>query len=608
MNEHLLLSLATILVLGISAQWLAWRLRLPSILLLLLAGFAAGPLLGWIDPDALLGPWLMPIVSVSVGLILFEGGLTLQLRELKTIGATVRNLITVGALVTWLLSTLAAHLTLGWHWGLCTLMGAILVVTGPTVIMPLLRQVQPVKSVGSTLKWEGILIDPIGALMALLVYEVIVAQGRESISMVALAGFGKTVLVGGLIGVAAGYVLVFLFRRYWIPDYLQSPVSLMFVVAAFTVSNQIRHESGLLTVTLMGITLANQTRVQIRHIIEFKENLRVLLLSALFILLASRLKLDEIERLSLKGGLMFLGLLMLAVRPISVWLSVLRSPLNLKERVFLSCVAPRGIVAAAVASIFSLRLSESKFPQADQLVPVTFLIIVGTVAIYGLTAGPLAAWLELSKPNPQGALFLGANPLTIALAKALHEEGFQVLVADTNRSRLLEARMQSVPTYQGNILSEQARDELDLTGIGRLLAMTPNHEVNTLAALHCIEFFGRSEVYQVQVHPESEKKDKSETHGRIIFDRDVLLEDLLRRLSGGATIRKTKLTEEFDFNQWRDHHGKSALPLFLITEGAGLKVFTAEAPPSPVAGQTLVALGKGETANQRETSEAIGKA
>ncbi|MGE3308659.1 MAG: cation:proton antiporter [Limisphaerales bacterium] len=590
MIENHLLSLALILVLGISAQWVAWRLRLPSILLLLLFGFVAGPWLGWVNPDQLLGDWLMPLVSVSVGLILFEGGLTLKFRELKSIGGVVRNLITVGALITWVVATVAARICFDWSWALSTLLGAILTVTGPTVVMPLLRHIQPARQVGSLLKWEGILIDPVGAVLALLVFEAILPHATGSVSIRAALGFTKTLLVGVSLGTASAWILTQSFKRYWVPDHLQNPVALMGVIGVFTLSNGIQHESGLLTVTVMGIALANQRSVYIRHIIEFKENLRVLLISSLFILLASRVQLDDLRQLSPVGGLGFLAALALVARPLSVLACGAGSKLSWKEKLFLAWMAPRGIVAAAVASIFAMRLAEAGIPRAQELVPVTFLVIVGTVILYGLTAGPLANQLGLSRPNPQGVLILGAHRFARAIGKTLQSEGFQVLLADTNWENLGDARLDGLPTYYGNVLSEQARDELDLNGLGRLLALTPNQEVNTLAAIHFVEFFGRSEVYQVQVHSKGGKKTELDPHGRLLFEEGVFLEDIFQRLQKGAVLRKTQITAGFTFSAWMEKYGDKALPLFLISGSNALKIWTQDDPPAPGEGQTLVAL------------------
>ncbi|HVR35269.1 MAG TPA: sodium:proton antiporter [Methylomirabilota bacterium] len=601
MSEYLP-SLTLILILGIGAQWLAWRLRLPSILLLLLAGFVAGPVSGWIDPDALLGEWLMPLVSVSVALILFEGGLTLKFAELRIVGRVVRNLISIGAGVTWAVTTLAARFLFGWEWNLSILLGAILVVTGPTVIMPLLRHVQPGRQVGSTLKWEGIVIDPIGALLALLVYEAILVQELQEVPALAVVGFLKTILVGGVLGALGALVLVFLFKQHLVPDFLQNPVSLMLVVGVFTVSNLLQHESGLLTVTLMGIALANQKRVAIRHIVEFKENLRVLLISALFVLLAARLNFADFEELNPVRSAVFLAVLLFVARPLSVAFSTWNTQLTRNEKLFLAWMAPRGIVAAAVASIFALRLSEQGHPQAADLVPVTFLTIVGTVAIYGLTASPLARWLGISKPNPQGVLIVGANPVGRALGLALQNEGVQVLLADTNRENIHAARLQGLPTYFGSMLAERTREDLDLAGIGRLMALTPNQEVNALTALHFIEFFGRAQVYQLPGKEPRERPQESlsqELRGRLLFTPDLTYGELLKRIESGAVVKKTSLTGEFSFEDFKAHHGANAIPLFVILENGVVQFSTAENPPRPQAGRALISLVDSKPADPR---------
>ncbi|MBG89172.1 MAG: hypothetical protein CMO80_20065 [Verrucomicrobiales bacterium] len=594
MSEQLLQSLAWLAVLGAGSQWLAWRLHLPSILILLIVGFCAGPLTGLIKPDLLLGDLLMPFVSVAVSLIMFEGGLTLKFHELKDIGRVVRNLLTIGAVVTWLGASAAAHFALGWSKGLSAVFGAIVVVTGPTVIGPLLRIVQPTRQVSSILKWEGIVIDPVGAVLALLVFKAVVAgQGIEGFSGIAAKGFAKTILVGGLLGVLGGEFLRQVLKRYWVPDYLQSAVTLMTVVGLFTVSDHFQHESGLLTVTIMGIWLANQKNADVSSVLEFKENLRVLLIAVLFILLAARVELQAMKSVPIGGVFALLAIMMFLVRPLSVMVSAAGSKLTVKERCFISWMAPRGIVAAAVASIFAVRLVEAKVPRAEELVPVTFFLIIGTVAIYGLTAVPVAKALGVSSPNPQGILFGGANRVVRLIARALHEEGITVLLVDTNRQNLLAARMDGLPTHYGSVLSEHTLDHLDLSGIGRLLAMTPNASVNSLAAVQFKEVFGRPGVYLLppdKRNGSSQQRFEPSQRGRVLFSSDSSFMMLQTRLDIGAEIRKTQLTEEFTFDDFRTHHGASALPLFLVNPKGELRVFSEDHPPTPANSWTLVSL------------------
>ncbi len=364
--EEILLRLAGILAAGVGAQWLAWRLRFPSILLLLVAGFILGPVSGFVDPDELLGDLLLPFVSVAVAVILFEGGLSLRLRDLLDTGGVVPRLVTVGAAVTGLLGALGAHVIIGLDEGVAILAGAILIVTGPTVIVPMLEQIRPIGRVSTILRWEGIVIDPIGATLAVLVFGGVVVGDLGDASSLAIEGVAKTLGAGILIGGGAGFVLALLLGRYWIPDALQNAVTLTFVVGVTTVCDTIQDESGLLAAVVMGVVLANQRLATVRHIIYFKENIRVLLLAGLFIVLAARLSFDDIEAVGFEG-LIFIALMIVVVRPLSVFASTAGSALSWQERLFLSGVAPRGVVAASVASIFAIGLAEEGIGDANQL-------------------------------------------------------------------------------------------------------------------------------------------------------------------------------------------------------------------------------------------------
>jgi NhaP-type Na+/H+ or K+/H+ antiporter len=529
---------------------------------------------------------------LSVAVILFEGGLSLSIAGLRQFGSVVRNLITVGVFATWLICASALYLILRLDFPLAILLSAILVVTGPTVIVPLLRHVRPVGQIGSIAKWEGIMNDPIGAMLSVLVFETILAGGLRGATALAVMVLLKTVFFGGIIGVSGAMLMMLLLKRYWIPDFLQNGVTLMVVTGAFVVSNLLQMESGLLAVTVMGVVMANQNTVTVKHIIEFKENLRVLLISSLFILLAARLQSSDLAHVNL-GSLVFLAVLVLIVRPASVGLSTLRSELSWRERLFLSWLAPRGIVAAAVSSIFSLRLVEAGYPQAERLVPLTFLVIVGTVAIYGLTASLVARWLQVSHPNPQGVLIVGAHSWARDIASALQEEGYQVLLVDTNRENISVARMAGLPTFYASVLSEYVLDEIELGEIGRLIALTSNDEVNSLAALHFADIFGRQEVYQFPPErEESESKEAVSQHlrGRTLFGLGITYTYLYDRFAAAAVIKTTALTDEFGYDDFQKFYGETAIPLFLIDEAGDLLVFATDNPPTPQPGQTLISL------------------
>jgi NhaP-type Na+/H+ or K+/H+ antiporter len=505
MNEEKLIELASIAVMGIVAQWLAWRLRFPSILFFLVIGFIAGPVTGFLHPDGLMGELLLPIVSISVALILFEGGLTLRLGELRDVGRVVITLIIVGAIITWIIASAAAHYILMLDLRLSILLGAILIVTGPTVIGPLLSHVRPLKRVSTILKWEGILIDPVGAILAVLVFEAIISGEISEAGTVIFLGIFKTIFIGGVIGFGMAKLLILLMKKFLIPDILQESVAFVMVIGAFVFSNILQPESGLLTVTLMGLFMDNQKLVSIKHIVEFKENLRVIIISSIFILLAARLQFSDFQNFNL-STIAFLGVLIFIARPISVFISTVGSKLNWRERTFISWMAPRGIVAAAVSSVFALKLSINGESGAEVLVPITFLVIVVTVTIYGLTSSPVARLLRVKQSKPQGILFVGAHSWARSVAKLLQEKKFNIIMVDTNKTNISAARLEGLPAYLGSILSEHVSDELDLDGIGRLMALTPNDEANSLAALHMADAFERGEMYQLP--PLSEKSGK----------------------------------------------------------------------------------------------------
>jgi len=350
MGEDALIGLASIVVLGIGSQWLAWRLHLPAILLLLLAGFIAGPVTGLIDPDRLLGDTLFPIVSISVGIILFEGGLTLRLAEIQGAQRVLARLITIGALITWIIATAGARLIVGLDFELALLLGAVFIVSGPTVVLPLLKFVRPKGQIGPILRWEGILIDPIGATLAVLVFEAMRAEHLEGGSALSIVvGMLKTALVGGGIGLIAGLFMIEVIRRHWVPEHLQNPFAVMLVVGAFAAANALQSEAGLLTTTLMGVLVANQRRFPIKHLLQFKEDIGVLLLSGLFVLLAARLDLEALSNLSVRAAL-FLALLIFVARPLAVLASTTGSHLTWRERLVLSWLGPRPGVRARISS------------------------------------------------------------------------------------------------------------------------------------------------------------------------------------------------------------------------------------------------------------------
>ncbi|HEY9097503.1 MAG TPA: cation:proton antiporter [Thiobacillus sp.] len=589
MVEHSLVSISDVVILGVAAQWIGWRIRVPSILLLLVFGILAGPVLGWVNPASLLGDLLYPVVSLAVAMILFEGGLSLSVKEFRAIGGVVAWLVTLGSAITWLIGAIAAHWILGLEWPLAVLLGAVLVVTGPTVIGPMLRFIRPTGQTSAILKWESIVIDPIGAMLAVLVFQVILESGTQPVIVVAGIVL-KTIGIGAVLGLLGALILGFCMKRDYIPDHLQNPVAVMFVVAVFTGADLLQSESGLLAVTIMGFALANQKVVSVQHIVEFKENLRVLLIAGVFILLAAHLRPTDLEQIGF-ASFVFLLVLVLVARPASVFASTLGSKLSIKEKLFLSWMAPRGIVAAAVAAIFALRLEEVGFAGAEALVPQTFFVIIGTVALYGLSAPLVARRLGLAKAQPQGVLFLGGHHWVRGIAKTLQDEGYPVMLVDNSRHNISAARMAGIPAFYASVFSDNILDRVEISGIGKLMAMTVNDDVNSLAALHFAQLFSRSQVYQLMPEDDS-LLDAHSRHlrGRLLFGKGWTHAALTDWFTDEAVVKKTKLSEEYGLEELKTRYAGKVLPLFLITETGILQVFTTDSTIKPQAGQVLISL------------------
>ncbi|WP_022965664.1 cation:proton antiporter [Denitrificimonas caeni] len=561
------LLLASIGVLSLFCQWLAWRVRMPAIVFLLAAGIACGPVLHYLNPEDVFGDLLFPMVSLAVAIILFEGSLTLRFSEIRGHGAMVRNLIPVGSVVTGIIGTLAAHWILDISWEISLLFGAISVVTGPTVIAPLLRAVRPKAKLANILQWEGIIIDPVGALLAVLVYEGIVSWGQGNVFGHSLYIFSTTIAVGTVLGSAAGYLNGQVLRKHWIPQYLHNAGTLSFMLGVYALSNEIAHESGLLTVTIMGIWMANMKQVDVDSILEFKESLSVLLISALFIILAARIEFSAIANLGW-GLAVVLAILMLVARPLSIFISAIGTSLNWREKLFLSWIAPRGIVAAAVSALFAFQLQNNGFAGGETLVPLVFMLIIATVTVQSLTARPLAKLLGVAEPPEFGFLIIGANTVARMIAVELTKHEVPVVLADSSWENVRLARMENLQVYFGNPVSEHAANQLDLTGIGNLLVISPYKHMNSLATYHFLDWFGdHNSVYSLS-EGEQDQKARYQTAEKIqrtrgLFD-GVSYAKLASLASQGYTVKTTQLSDAFNYQNFLDKHQNQALVLFVL--------------------------------------------
>ncbi|MGD8109546.1 cation:proton antiporter [Vibrio sp. TRT 17S01] len=591
MHEEMIgLTLAGLGVLGLGCQWLAWKLKLPAILLLLIAGLTIGPFTGLFEPNTLFGDLLFPLISLSVAVILFEGSLTLNFKEIREVNKTVQSIVTLGALVTWVITSCATHYILGFDWALAWLFGSMTVVTGPTVIVPLLRTVQPKAKLANILRWEGILIDPIGALFVVIVYEFIVSSSKiHSVEV-----FGIIIAVGLILGAVAGQFIAVVLRRHMLPEYLQPFAVLAVVLGVFAGSNAIESEAGLLAVTVMGMWLANAKDVNIQHILHFKENLTILLISGLFLLLASRITLDDFHALGWAAALLFVVIQCIA-RPASIFISTFRSQLSFKEKAFLAWVAPRGIVAAAISSLFAIKLTQANVDGAQLLVPLTFMVIIGTVVLQSISARPMAKLLDVAEPSPRGFMIVGANDVARTVGLALQKYDCRVVVTDSNWDYISQARMSGLETYYGNPVSSHADEYLNLIGIGKVMAMTPDKHLNVMAGMHFLNEFGEQSVYGLNGNKTGNDKHiaAEQHHGRTLFAESTSYKKLASLINQGAEIKHTKISDAFSFEDYQNQYKNALLlPLFVVDARNQVALFSTTKQPEVNAGSTIVALIK----------------
>ncbi len=615
--------LALVLALGAACQLVAYRAKVPSILLLLVVGFGLGQV---VSPEEVLGrEVLFAGVSISVGIILFEGSLSLRFRDLRGLGRAVVRLCTVTVAIAWALIT-ASGMVAGIGWELSLLIGALLVVTGPTVIAPIVRQLRPTRRVSSMLRWEGIIVDPIGAVLAVLVFQAVILGGPEPAVGPAMVTLGRLLLISTALMLLFGVTLELAMRKHLIPDFLDGVVFLAAAVGALVVSNLLQPESGLLTVTMLGIYLGNRRELRLEHVREFKEHLQVLIVGALFVLLGGRISPAEVMDVA-PTALVFVALLMLVVRPVSVLLGLLGTSATRQERTLLSFMAPRGIVAAAVTSIFALEIEHAAeraqlaaraldtppeealrleaeaerlaalVADAADLVPLVFVTIVVTVAVYGLGVGRLAERLGLATTTPNGVLFAGAPSWARQAAGILQGLGIPTLLVSLGPAEVSQARMSGLRIERTHILSEYAVEDMELAGIGSLVAATYDDMTNATAAREFAHTLGSQNTYQLsrQGEPDPEagssgtakQRTASKLTAHVAFQPALTAPELEQRVREGMTVRKTRLTEQHTLEDFRERQPDAVL-MFVVQDDKATVV--SEGTTVPETGATLVAL------------------
>ena len=524
-------AIAVVICAGVGCLWLASRLKIPAILLLLPAGVLAGPVLGILDPDEQFGEVLFPVVSIGVALLLFEGGLSLRFDRIGGVKSVTARLVTVGAFITWMVGIAAISFLFDISRGGTVLLGALLVVSGPTVVQPLLRMAKPRNSVSEVLRWEGIVIDPIGATLAVAVLDAVIEDAGFVDSVLRV---GITLGAGGAIGFVTGVTLVFLLGRHAVPDYLQNPLALAAAIGAYALAESVSTDAGLMATTMLGLVLANQKQAPTRHIREFQEELSLLVLGALFLVLGARVDIDDMVDV-LPASVALVLVLAVVARPLSVAVSTVGSGLSTRERMFIAVIAPRGIVAAAVSAVFALELEEAGVDPGP-LVPITFSVIVLTVLLYGLTAVPMAKLLRVARPPSRGIAIVGADGWHLQLATQLQDADVPVMLFTDRAFERRRAEKSLLLVFDGRLQGEELLEAADALGINTVLVLTDRTELATAVVTTLGPHVGRANLYAMGHGYDVETGVGAALAARPAFGKDFDPTLLLATLTGGGKL------------------------------------------------------------------------
>ncbi len=604
-----MLELAGIIILGILAQWVAWKFKIPAILPLILIGLLVGPIAAeflsedhtkWIEPiwngkEGLFpGESLFYFVSLAISIILFEGGLTLKLSEIKNVGPVITKLITLGSLVTFFGAAVAAHFIFGLSWQIAFLFSALIIVTGPTVITPILRNIPLKKDVSAVLKWEGILIDPIGALVAVLVFEFISVEGGGEFTKTAFTEFGKIVLFGSTFGFTFAHALNFAINKKWIPHYLLNVFALAAVLGVFVLSDSFAHESGLLAVVVMGMVLGNSNSAYLKELLYFKESLSVLLISILFILLSANINMADLLLIyNWKTAILFIVVVFM-IRPIGVFLSTHGSKLKTNEKLFISWVGPRGIVAAGIASLFGLKLAKNGVPGAEYITPLVFMIVLGTVLLNATTARLFAKIIGVFLNKSEGILIVGASKFSRLIANYLEKNGRHTVLIDSNEGNIEKSKSLGLEAISTNIYSDTLQDNIELNDVGYLMALTGNPEINKYAINKFKKQFGENGSFRIVSHDEVASNQAELEEGLFSHIHDYnKFSDIAKNF---PTINEIEISDEETLKKITDILIKedNSVPLFIKNGEGELTIYRPSHSDSYGAGENhkMVYLGK----------------
>lgn len=579
--------------LGVGSQWVGWRFRIPAIVVMSIAGLLAGPVLGLIDPAEDFGQLFDPIISIAVAIILFEGSLNLDFREVRGLGKPVMRIVTVGAFLAWLLGSFGAHYVAGLSLPVAFVIGGLFIVTGPTVILPLLRQAKLKPRPAAILKWEGIVVDPFGALLSVFAFEIIVFLMEDDVTIGALLFFFMASVLAAIIGIALAKGIGYMFERGHVPEFLKSPVMFASVILCFTLADEVAHETGLLAVTAMGMTLANMHISSIGDMRHFKENISVLLVSTIFVMLTASLSYETLLQILDIKIIAYVLLMLFIVRPLSIFLSTIGTDLSWGERVLVGWIAPRGIVALTVAGYFANVLSDAGFEDASILTSLTFALVFATVCAHGFSIGWLAKKFNLANVEQPGVLIVGGSDFSTGLAKSLKELNVPTLVTDSSWQRLESARKEGVPFMREEILSEQTDYHLDMTPFEYMVAASELDSYNALVCNTFIPEIGRNNLFQLPLHNRrgDDLEDMGHTiGGRQLFNQYATWERLNEKVDTGYLFRKTNITEQYKYDQYLKERHPETLLMYVLKRSGKVSFFTHKNKPKAEPGDVVVSL------------------
>lgn len=596
MTISILIGLLSSLGAGTAAQWVAWRMRVPAIVLLFALGLILGPGLHVIHPSASLGWIFRPMVSLAVAIVVFEGGLLLDFRQLREAGEGVIRLTMLALPINWVLGLLAAHYVGHLEWATAALFGAIITVTGPTVVLPLLRHNKLKPRVAAFLRWEAIVNDPVGAILAAVVLQVATRSAHEgpgTLLTEVLPDMLASSFEALVAGIVPAYLVNYLFRRDMMPETLKTPLLLSITLIIFSLCNLSMEGAGLIAATVFGMALTNLHVPGMAELRRVKEGLVVLIVSILFILLTADLQREVLAQISL--AVLALTLVVLfVVRPLAIFFSTLGTDLSWRERSFVGWIAPRGIVAAAVAGESGYHMVSAGFPSAALVAPAVFAVIATTMILHGFSMRPLARRLGLTLSDQPALALVGASAWTIDLAAQLHREGVPVLLVDSRSGALMPATRSGIPVLRAELLSVFGEEALEERPADYLLALTADAIYNGMVCAHLAPHMGRQRVYQVS--PGIARLDLY--HG---LSRDARGK-LLGEPSWNYTLFDTLYGRDWRFVAYPGNEDNLAdfgkrptrLDLMVIRRGLSIMVVSAEDPDGvvPQVGDLVISLAE----------------